>query len=134
MTEKRSVNYDYTPAFGRMKSFLMSYVHCRMVSEKFDSDMRKGKIPPSEIEARRQMAKECEKRCEEVHDFLESVETEGEEEKEMLRKHYYAGKSIEAISEDLFVSRSTAFRISKRAEEKALIAFIKYEKSRKSIA
>ncbi len=133
MVDKKNINYEFTPAFERMRAFLASYVHCRNVSEAFSEEMKRGKISNGDVEARRQIAEECDRRCDAVHEFLESVETK-DEEKQLLRLHYYTGMSIEAISEELYVSRSTAMRISKRAEEKALLAFIKYEEGRKSIA
>ncbi len=123
---KRHVNIEYTPQHERMKKFLGSFLHCKMICEKYLTGNGKRK-DASDMEAlSERMYDECRRRCEAVEQFIESLKI-CDEEKKLLRLHYFEGKSIESIAEYLYVSRSTAFRISKRAEANALAAFISYE-------
>lgn len=126
MSELSAIKLDSAPAFERMKTFLGSYLVCQKICEVYMSEKKNGTIRPEEEAIRDAFCEECRQRCEEVEQFIDGLLL-GKDEKQMLRFHYLAGMSIEAASERLYVSRSTAFRISKRAEEGALLAFLKYE-------
>ena len=122
----KTIDLRGTPAFERMRNFLGSYKRCRTVCETYVEEKRIGTVRRGEQPIRDEFYFECRTRCSDVERFLRGVEC-GKDEKLMLWLHYVEGVSIEAASERLYVSRSTAFRISRRAEEAALFAFLRYE-------
>lgn len=126
MNENKTIDLRGTPAFERMKSFLCSYKKCKRVCELYAEERKYGMVKKEEAAVRDAFYSECKQRCDAVEVFIMSLGC-GNDEKRMLWFHYIEGMSIEAVSERLYVSRSTAFRISKRAEEAALFAFMTFE-------
>lgn len=124
--ENDAIDLRGTPAFERMRSFLASYRKCKRVCESYSEEKKLGLIKPEEIDVRDSFYRECLKRCHSVEVFISTVNCP-QDERRMLWLHYVEGMSIEAVSERLYVSRSTAFRISRRAETAALYAFVSLE-------
>lgn len=124
--EYSTVDLRGTPAFERMKKFLGSYASCRNVCDTYEEEKRLGLVKAGEEVIRDVFYDECRTRCAMIELFIKGLECTGDE-KHLLWLHYVQGLSLEAVSERLYVSRSTAFRISKRAEEAALIAFMRIE-------
>lgn len=128
MNEKENKLTDLrkTPAFERMRNFLASYKNCKRVCDCYEEEKKLGLVNAKDKEIRDAFYNECKIRCHTVEMFITTLRCSYDE-KRMLRFHYVEGMSIEAASERLYVSRSTAFRISKRAEAEALLAFMKLE-------
>ncbi len=121
-----SGDFKYIPSYERMKKFLMSYNPSRRVCECYMKDLCEGIIKPEEYSARERMYIECQVRCREVRAFIDSLYLT-DDEKAYLAYRYLSGLTAEAVADKLYVSRSSVFRIAKRAEERALPAFIEYE-------
>ena len=127
--ESKTIDLRTTPAFERMKSFLRSYRRCKTVCDEYVVE-RVMLLDREERTVRDEFYAECRGRCREVELFIKRI-TCTRDEKHLLWLHYVEGMSIEAVSERLYVSRSTAFRISRRAEEAALFAFLRYEREQR---
>ena len=124
-----SVCLKGTPAFERMRSFLGSYRSCRTICEQKNVKAVESSLDGKSSAIREAFFEECRVRCAEIERFIAELDCR-EDEKTLLRLHYLEGMSIERASEFIYVSRSTAFRIIKRAEEAALNAFIELESDR----
>lgn len=115
--------YKDTPAYDRMKKFLSSYVTCKKACETYESECECGLIKKVEKEYREAFINECRERCRAIEEFLSSIDLDRDE-RQLFSLHYINGLSIESASEQMYVSRSTVFRINKRAEYKAFLRFL----------
>lgn len=126
--------YKGTPAYDRMKKFLSSYNVCKRACEAYEGEKECGLIKTAEREYREAFYLECKQRCESIEEFIASIDLDRDE-RQLFFLHYIKGLTIENASEKMYVSRSTVFRINKRAEYKALMRFISLECSaRKNIS
>lgn len=124
--ENNAIDLRGTPAFDRMKNYLASYKNCKRVCEQYAEERKYGMVKKDEEGVRDAFFFECRARCNAIEAFLLSLNCDNDE-RRLLWFHYVEGMSIETAAEKLYVSRSTAFRISKRAEEAALFAFMRLE-------
>ena len=124
--ENKTIDLRGTPAFDRMKNYLASYKNCKRVCEQYAEERKHGTVMKAEEDVRDAFFSECRARCNAIEAFILSVNC-GNDERRLLWFHYVEGMSIETAAEKLYVSRSTAFRISKRAEEAALFDFVRLE-------
>ncbi len=99
----------------QMKSFLESYKSCQRICDSYKEEYSAGIIPISEAEDRERVYRSCSRRCAQVKEFIESLSIEPEK-KKMLELHYLHGYTVERCADQLYLSRSTAFRVKKRAE------------------
>ena len=126
MSEISSFPDKNTPAYARMKSFLSSYVSCKKACEAYEDEKACGLIKSVEKDIRDAFYNECKDRCKKIEDFIASVDLDRDE-RQLFFLHYIMGMSIENASEKMYVSRSTVFRINKRAEYKSLMRYIAVE-------
>lgn len=116
---KRGATNEHDEAFfGKMKSFLESYRTCRKICDSYKAEYDAGIIPISEADDRERVYRSCRRRCDQVKEFIDSLSIELEK-KKMLELHYLYGYTVERCADQLYLSRSTAFRIKKRAEDAA---------------
>lgn len=120
--------YKNTPAYDRMKRFLSSYMTCKRACDTYESECECGLIKTVEKEYREAFINECRERCRTIEEFLSSVDLDHDE-RQLFSLHYINGLSIESASEQMYVSRSTVFRINKRAEYKAFLRFLSLEEN-----
>ena len=106
----------------QMKAFLESYRICRRICDSYKEEYGAGTIPVSEAEDRERIYRSCLRRCEQVKDFIESLNMDPER-KKLLELHYLYGYTVERCADQLYLSRSTAFRIKKKAEASACALF-----------
>ena len=100
---------------SQMKSFLESYRICRRICDSYKEEYRAGMIPISEAEDRERIYRSCQTRCEQVKAFIDALQIDPER-KKMLELHYSYGYTVERCADQLYLSRSTAFRVKKKAE------------------
>lgn len=124
--ENKTFPYKGTPAYDRMKSFLSSYMPCKAACDMYEAESDADLINKVEREYRHAFYLECKQRCRSIEDFIASVDLDRDE-KQLFFLHYIKGLTIENASEKMYVSRSTVFRINKRAEYKSLMRFISLE-------
>ena len=130
MIKANDFAYKGTPAYERMKAFLASYRGCKRACEMYETDEKYGLIKEVEKEYREAFYRECKQRCEMIEDFISSADLDRDE-KQLFILHYINGLSIENASKKMYVSRSTVFRINKRAEYKALLRYVSLEGEQK---
>ena len=99
----------------QMKAFLESYRICQKICDSYKEEYDAGIIPICEAEDRERVYRACKKRCAQVKEFIGSLSIELEQ-KKMLELHYLQGYTVERCADQLYLSRSTAFRVKKRAE------------------
>jgi hypothetical protein len=66
------------------------------------------------------------KRCDQVKEFIEALPIEPDK-KKMLELHYLHGYTVERCADQLYLSRSTAFRVKKKAEASASSFYFSFE-------
>ena len=104
---------------GSARSYLESYL---IYSKMLDMRVCEEGLSSSEDEEKRRAAAAYEIVCiktrmREIEEFIEKLKIDGKwlECKIFLKYHYIFGYTIEECSEKMYVSRSTAYRLKKRA-------------------
>jgi len=126
MIKNADFSYKDTPVYERMKKFLLSYKACKNACEALENERECGIVSAVGAEYRDAFLAECRHRCKMIEDFIQSADFDRDE-RQLFWLHYVEGLSIEKASEAMYVSRSTVFRINKRAEGKAFTRFMSLE-------